>query len=307
MKKVFITPRSFPFQDAGISAMLRQYGLETERNLTGRTLTEEEMAEACRDAEGVIVGIDPMGARVLEQAEKLKVISKYGIGTDNIDLATADRLGIRVLTAAGANARSVAELTVGLFFSLARGIPSSAARVKQGGWERSRGVELYGKTAGIMGFGRIGREVARMLLGIGMMVWAYDPFLSEELCPPGVQKSGWDEVIEKADFLTLHLPLSERTRRIIGKQVLERMKPSSYLVNTSRGELVDEDALYEALVSGKLSGAAQDVFSVEPPGEHRLLTLENFILTPHTGAYTAEAVMNMAVYSVRNLGEAMRE
>lgn len=303
-KKILITPKSFFQAGEEVAGLLKSRGFEIVANTTGKTLSEEQMIEMCGDAEGLIVGIDPVTGSVLRGAKNLKAISKYGAGLDNIDLKTAKELGIAVDKAAGANAESVAELAVGMFFLLARNISAAVKSVKSGGWERIRGVELRGKTAGIIGLGNIGREVARMAAGLGMKITAYDPYINagdEFIKKYSIKFAGRDEVIREADFLTLHVPCVEETKNMINGSTLSMMKKGAYLVNVSRGELTDEAALYEALKSGRLAGAAQDVFSKEPPGKHPLLELDNFILTPHIGAYTREANVNMAVRSTENL------
>lgn len=309
-KKVLITPRSFSQSGEKARKLLEEQGYEIRLNSTGKTLAEEQMRELCADVDGVIVGIDPVTEPVLENAVKLKAISKYGAGLDNINLEAAARLGIKVERAAGTNAVSVAELAIGMFFALARNITALSNSTKSGGWDRVRGVELSGKTAGILGMGCIGREAARMASGIGMKVIAYDPYAKpdkEYMSKYGIEMKGLEEVIREADFLTLHLPLTEETRHIINKAALEKMKPSAYIVNTSRGELVDEEELYEALAAGVVAGAAEDVFSKEPPGGHRLLSLDNFILTSHVGAYTVEANEKMALKSAMNLIEILEK
>lgn len=304
MKKVLITPRSFSQSGERAYNLLKEHGFEIIVNTLGKTFTEEQMMEQCADVDGIIVGIDPITEKVLRNAKRLKAISKYGAGLDNIDLKVAEELGIKVDRAAGTNAVSVAELAVGLFFTLARGIPAVWRNVRGGGWDRVRGVELLGKTAGIIGLGNIGREVARMASGLGMYVIGYDPYVNpgdEYISKYSIKLMEIADVIKNADFLSLHVPLTEETRHMINTSTLKTMKPSAYIVNTSRGELVDEEALYEALTSGIIAGAAEDVFSKEPPGEHKLLTLDNFILTPHIGAFTAEANVKMAEKSAVNL------
>ena len=304
MPKVVITPRSFCEAGDGPQRLIRDAGYEIVENTTGKTLTESQMAELCADAVGLLVGIDPVSRRVLEDAPNLRAISKYGAGLDNVDLDAAKQLGIAVDRAAGTNAESVAELAVGLMFALARNLLPAAINTKSGGWARARGVELKGKTAGILGLGSIGRETARMARGLGMDVVGYDPMVTggeafvREL---GIALKSRDEVIREAHFLSLHLPLLDDTRLLINRDTLGMMRPGAYLVNTSRGELVDEAALLEALRSGHLAGAASDVFSQEPPGQHPLLALDTFILTPHIGAYTSEANRRMAKVAAENL------
>lgn len=302
--KILVTPRSFVQSGEKALQLLRDEGFQLVLNESGKTYTEEEMIGQCSDIDGIIVGIDPMTEQVIQSASRLKAISKYGAGLDNIDTETAKRRGIRVDRAAGTNATSVAELAVGLFFSLARSIPYVSASTKNGGWGRRRGVELSGKTIGIIGMGNIGKEVARMSHGLGMSVIAYDPYIhagDEAVRQYSVRMQELPEIYENADFISLHLPLTEETRHMICKESLERMKSTAFLVNTSRGELVDEDALYEALKDGVIAGAAEDVFSKEPPEDAPLLTLDNFYLTSHVGAFTKEANEKMAMVSAMNL------
>lgn len=305
-KKILITPKSFFRAKHIADEIFSQYQLEIVENNTGKTLTKEQMMELCQDIDGIIVGVDPMDEDVLRNAKKLKAISKYGVGLDNIDLKVAEELGIKIRRAEGTNNRSVAELTIGLFFAISRSIPKATYDVKEGGWDRTLGTELFGKTVGIIGFGAIGREVAKMAYGLNMKILAYDPYFDDEELAKSmnVTMTGMNEILENADFVTLHLPLNEETNKMINKETLGKMKKTAYLINTARGELVDEDALYDALKSGIIAGAAQDVFSQEPPKkDHKLLTLDNFILTPHMGAYTREATERMVETSVKNLME----
>lgn len=305
MAKVLITPRSFREGGDAPFRTLREAGLEIVENATGRTLDEDAMAERCADVEGLLVGIDPVTRRVLEAAPRLRAISKYGAGLDNVDLVAAKELGIEVRAAVGTNARSVAELAVGLMFALARHLVPAGATTKAGGWGRARGVELQGRTLGILGLGSIGREVATMAHGLGMRIVGFDPMVGPDapfLAESGIELASREEVLRAADVLTLHLPLLEETRRLIGAGALAAMKPNALLINTARGELVDEDALLAALREKRIAGAASDVFSKEPPDAgHPLLALDTFVLTPHIGAYTVEANRRMAEVSARNL------
>ncbi|WP_213995901.1 phosphoglycerate dehydrogenase [Tepidanaerobacter syntrophicus] len=305
-KKILITPKSFFHARDKADEIFSQFDLDIIENSTGKTLTKQEMIELCSDVDGVIVGLDPMDEEVLRNAKNLKAISKYGVGLDNIDLKVAEELGIKVRKAEGTNTRSVAELTIGLFFALSRSIPKTVADVKDGRWDRTIGTEVGAKIVGIIGFGAIGREVARMASGLNMEIMAYDPYFSDaELTKAmDVKITNIDEILEKADFITLHLPLNEETNKIINSKTLSRMKQTAYLVNTARGELVDENALYNALKNGIIAGAAQDVFSQEPPDkQNKLVALDNFILTPHIGAYTKEATERMVITSAKNLIE----
>jgi len=305
-KKILITPKSFFRARNKAEEIFNQYELEIIENNTGKTLTKQQMMELCKDVDGIIVGIDPMDEEVLRSAQKLKAISKYGVGLDNIDLKVAEELGIIISRAEGANTRSVAELTIGLLFAISRSIPKTVTDVKVGKWDRTIGVELLEKTVGIIGLGAIGREVAKMSAGLGMKILAYDPYFNDEKIAKAMNVTMTDitEVLETADFVTLHLPLNKGTNKMINREALSKMKQTAYLINTARGELVDEDALYDALESGTIAGAAQDVFSQEPPtNDNKLLSLNNFILTPHIGAYTKEATERMVVTSAKNLME----
>ncbi|NMA95839.1 MAG: phosphoglycerate dehydrogenase [Clostridiales bacterium] len=306
MKKILITPRSFSKARHVADNILANYEqIEIVENTTGKTLSEENMAKLCSDIDGVIVGIDPMSVKVLKGAKRLKAISKYGAGLDNIDLDMTKKLNIEVDRAANANALSVAELAVGLMFTIARDIVPTAINVKRGIWERAKvaGCELRGKTAGIVGLGAIGKEVAKMVKGIGMDVIAFDPYLKDKdvIRTYDISMVELDELFKTADFISLHCPLTDETRHIIDEDTLSIMKTTAYLINTSRGELVDEEALYKALIGKTIAGAAQDVFSKEPAGKHKLLDLPNFVLTPHTGAYTRESTERMVEQATQNL------
>jgi D-3-phosphoglycerate dehydrogenase len=307
--KILITPRSFVKAKDKALELFKNYDFEIIENTTGETFNEEEMIDICSDIDGIIVGVDPMTEKVLNSAKKLRAISKYGAGLDNIDLNIAKERGIKVERAVATNSTSVAELAVGLFFSIARSIESSARSVRNGGWGRTVGCELTAKTVGIIGLGSIGREVARMAHGLGMKIIGYDPYFNDEIYfkKMEIQKKGLDELYANSDFISLHLPLTNETKHMINSETLSMMKKTAYIINTSRGSLVDEDALYEALVNGVIAGAAQDVFSKEPPGKHKLLELDNFILTAHIGAQTKEAVERMAVQSTKNLIKMLTE
>lgn len=306
--KILITPKSFRNYKHKAYPLLEEKGYEIIENDFGRTMTENEIVRlAGEGVEGIIIGVDPLPANVLEQLRDLRAISKYGVGMDNIDLSRAAELGIKVKNAVGTNSVSVAELAVALMFTMSRKIPVHSAAVKAGGWDRSIGFELTGKKLGLVGGGQIGREVAKRARGLGMDVTIYDPYFSEEdfLVRYQVGKTDkLEELLSQSDIISLHLPATSETRQMINSATLDLMKPNAVLINTSRGELVDEEALYEALSSGRIAGAAQDVFSSEPPAkDEKLLQLDNFILTPHLGAFTGEAVEKMVLVSTNNLLE----
>ena len=254
---------------------------------------DSNLAETIGGYDGIVIrSATKLTADILEHAGRPKVIGRAGVGVDNVDVEAATRRGIVVANAPESTVVSAAEHTIGLLLALSRNIPQAHAALKQGRWERSRygGIEVAGKTLGVLGFGRIGQQVARRALGLGMHVVAHDPFVSKERFREiGVERAeDADEVLAAADYVTLHLPLTPETSRSIGAEAFAKMRDGVRLVNAARGELVDEDALVEALRSGRVAGAALDVFTQEPYAGP-LLELDNVVATPHLAASTEEA------------------
>jgi D-3-phosphoglycerate dehydrogenase len=274
-----------PIAEAGIELLREQFDVDVNGDLP--------LEERIGDYDAIVIrSATKLTAEVLERAGRLKVIGRAGVGVDNVDVEAATRRGIVVANAPESTVVSAAEHAVGLLVALARHIPQAHASLKQGRWERSTygGIELEGKTLGVLGFGRIGQQVARRAVGLGMDVVAHDPFVAKDRYRElGVTRAeSADDVLAAADFLTLHLPLSEDTRNCIDADALAKMRPGAHLINAARGELVDEDALLEALRSGHLAGAALDVFSAEPYSGP-LLELDSVVVTPHLAASTEEA------------------
>ncbi len=239
-------------------------------------------------------------AQVFEAARRLKVVGRAGVGVDNIDLAAASRRGVVVMNAPGGSAVTVAEHTLAMMFALARRIPAATASVKGGKWEKKRfasGHELSGKTLGVVGTGNIGSVVVDRAHGLKMNVVAYDPFISAAAAARlGIELLPLDDLLRRADFVTLHVPLTDATKNLIGEKQFLLMKPGAFLVNCARGGLIDEAALARALSGGRIGGAAFDVFAKEPPpADHPLLAQENFVCTPHLGASTEEAQAAVAL------------
>lgn len=305
--KILVTPTSMqPGKSSRALEELRAFSNDLVFNTTGKPLTEDELLPLLQDCDGYIAGLDFVTEKVLKSCKNLKAISRYGAGYDRVDIAAAKALSIPVTNTPGVNAEAVGELAFGLILSVARKIPYLHASTRQGGWVRSTGMELKGKTIGIMGLGAIGKVVARCAKGFDMTVMAYDPYINEEYCKNNAIKSNtFDEVLEQSDVISLHLPLIDTTQHLFDAAALARMKPSAILVNTSRGGIIDEDAAYDALKNGRLGGLALDAFEIEPPANSPLFTLDNVVATPHTGAHTAEATENMADLSVRNLIEVL--
>jgi D-3-phosphoglycerate dehydrogenase len=234
---------------------------------------------------------------VIEAAGSLKVVGRAGIGLDNVDIEAASRRGIVVMNTPEGNTITTAEHAIALLMSMTRNIPRATASLKAGKWEKKKlkGREVYGKTLGLVGLGHIGRIVADRARGLKMKVVVYDPYIKasvieESDCEP----VGLEELLGRSDYVTIHVPKTEETGGLLGAEAFSKMKPGAMLVNCARGGIVDEDALYDALSSGHLGGAALDVFGTEPPGEHRLMELESFVCTPHLGASTMEAQDNVA-------------
>lgn len=275
-----------PISERGIE-LLRQPGWEVVRT-TKETLNAELAA-----AEALVVrSATRVTAELIERAPKLLVVGRAGVGVDNVDLDAATRRGILVMNTPGGNAPSVAEHTVALLLALARRIPMLDSAMHAGRWEKSKGIgtELRGKTLGLVGMGRVGSEVARRARSLEMKVLACDPYLTESAASEaGVSLVPLDELFAQSDYITLHTALVPETQRIINAQSLAKMKKGAQLVNTARGELVDEAALADALRSGLLGGAALDVFAVEPPKDSPLLAMPNVVATPHVGGSTVEA------------------
>jgi D-3-phosphoglycerate dehydrogenase len=265
------------------------------------------LAEAIGGYDGLAVrSLSKVTSKVIERAGNLKVIGRAGIGIDNIDLAAASARGIIVMNTPLGNAITTAEHAVSLMMALARQIPAADASTKAGKWEKNRfmGVELFNKTLGIVGCGNIGSIVADRARALRMKVIAYDPFLSSERAIEiGVEKVEFDALLARADFVSLHTPLTDRTRGIIDEKALARMKPGVRVINCARGGLVVEAALAEALRSGHVAGAALDVFETEPAVDNPLFAFENVICTPHLGASTAEAQENVALQIAEQMAD----
>lgn len=264
-------------------------------NPTGKPLTSAQLQELLPDVDGFIAGLDEIDAAAIAAAAHLRIIARYGVGINNVDLAAARAQGIVVTNTPGANAASVAELTIGLLLNLLRPIQQAAAETRQGGWPRLAGVSLVGKTVGLVGLGAIGKEVAQRLAGFDCTVLAYDVVADADFVRRrAITLVTLDDLLAQSDVVSLHVPVLPETRHMVNAAFLRQMKPGAYLINTSRGELVDEAALLDALTNGRLAGAALDAFQQEPPGaDNPLLALPQVIATPHMGAHSDGATNAM--------------
>jgi D-3-phosphoglycerate dehydrogenase len=301
--RVLIATRSFGSTSQKPWDVLADAGVEVVKADMKSELTEERLIDWLKDIDGAVVGVVPMTARVMESSPRLKVVSMHGVGVDHIDLEAAARLGIVIANCPGANDQAVADLAVGLMIAIARNIPPADRALRDQQWGRYSGSELWGKTLGLIGYGRIGRGVAKRALGFDMQVLVYDPYIqAEQIGLMGVRlTASLKEVIQSADFLSLHAALTDETRAMIGEAELRAMKPTAYLINTARGGLLDESALYKALQEKWIAGAALDVFVDEPPLGSPLLGLENIVVTPHVGAHTQQAIERMGVMAAQNV------
>ena len=272
--------------------MLKEAGFEIVSNDTGRILSREEQKALIQDAYAIIAGTEKYDREMLEGCENLKVVTRFGVGTDNFDLQAMREMGLQVGVIANYNA--VAEFALTLILSVMKNLPRYDAAVREGKWSRFSMRKLTGKTVGLVGFGRIGRRLAELLSGFGVTILAYDPFINEDAAKErNVQVSGLEELLEKSDIVSLHLPSTKETHHLINAETIKKMKDGAYLINTARGSLVDEQALYEALAGGNLSGASLDVFEKEPVTEgNPLFGLENTVLAPHVSALTYETNYN---------------
>jgi phosphoglycerate dehydrogenase-like enzyme len=295
MTTVAVTPRSLRRGPPALMQRLESAGLEVRFSEKDHYLQEQEMVELVSGCKGLLVGVDPVTEAVL-CAGPLRAVVKYGSGMDNIDVDAAGRMGVQVASTPRANARSVAELTFALLLALARHVVEHDRGVREGSWSRKIGMELCNKRLGVVGLGAVGREVVSIARPFGMQVVAHDPYVSEtdvELVP-------LTDLLASCDAVSLHVPLDDSTRTMIGAGQLASMKPGALLINTARGGLVDEEALADALGSGHLGGAALDGFGSERPLA-RLLHLDNFIASPHAGAATTEAVERAGAAAVEEL------
>lgn len=299
--KILVATRSFGSTSSKPWDVLNQAGCEIVKADMSQKMSEERLIELLQGVDGAIIGVVPMSAHVMEHAPSLKVVSMHGVGVDHIDLTAAAQKGVVIANCQGANDQSVADLTIGLMVSIARDIPSLDKAVRGGGWGAHTGSELWKKTLGLVGLGRIGRGVAKRALGFDMQVLAYDPYVQAEDVGQGISLVSFDVVLQEADYVSLHAALSDETRCMIGAAQLQGMKPSAYLINTSRGALVDEDALYVALAEKQIAGAALDVYDVEPPKDSPLLQLENVVVVPHIGAHTRESIERVGVMAAENV------
>lgn len=281
--------------------LLLNAGFEIVSNDTGRILSREEQKALIQDAYAIVAGTEQYDRDMLAGCENLKVVTRFGVGTDNFDLAAMREMGLEVGVIANYNA--VAEFALTLILSVLKNLPRYDAAARQGLWSRFPMRELTGKTVGIVGFGRIGKRLAELLSGFGVTILAYDPYMNEAAAAERkVQPVSLDALLQRSDIVSLHLPATEQTYHLINENTLGMMKEGAYLINTSRGALVDEKALYDALTCGRLSGAAMDVYEKEPiSAENPLFSLPNAVFSPHCSALTFETNYNGGIICAQSI------
>lgn len=297
MKKILISTRTFGrYSDDPINLL-------KENNFEVINVDEKNITDYIRNADAIIVGTTPITGEMLKKS-KIKIIAKHGVGVDNIDLQVATELGIPVTITLGANTPSVAELALTFILALSRNIVAAHCEVFQKqSWPNVVGMEIGGKALGLLGFGNIARQLSKMAMCLGMKVMAHDPFVSrDDIARTGVTPAEFDEIFEKADFVSVHVPLTSETRNLIGERELKSMKRTSFLINTARGHIVNEEALAKALKEKWIAGAALDVFANEPLNpESPLFECQNIIVTPHIGAHTKEAIYRMNMMAAQTI------
>ncbi|HHV79123.1 MAG TPA: phosphoglycerate dehydrogenase [Firmicutes bacterium] len=311
MKKIFATSSEFGIHSQKlIDDFLGPLGISLVRYEHRGPMSEEDLLKISPEYEAIAAySMDAITEKVLDHFPKLKIVARHGIGFDTVDIKAAARRGIFVTnTHEGAfEERAVSDLTMGLLLALARRIIDLSASTKAGNWERPLTADLWGSTLGVIGLGRIGKMTALKAKAFGMNVIAYDIFQDEEFASAHeITYVSLDELLRRSDFVTLHCPLTEENKGLIGERELSLMKPGAFLINCARGALVDENALYEALKSGKLGGAGLDVYSKEPPKSNKLLELPNVIAMPHVGAYTHKTMNAMDMLVVKSCADALR-
>ena len=306
MNKILTSPSSIGQISQEPFDLLKSNGYEIINNPFGRKLTEEETIELAKDCVGIVAGVESLNARVIDALPNLKCISRVGVGMDSVYIPHAESKGITVLNTPNGPTRAVAELTLGLTISLLRKIPNAHYDLKNRIWKKQTGNLLFEKKVGVLGLGRIGRMVAEMFRSLGNPVIGYDLYPDMEWAEKNnVEIFSLEQLLNQCDIITIHIPGNSDGSCVLNQEKLSYIKDGAFLVNVSRGGVINEDALYEMLTNGKLSAAALDVFSNEPYSG-KFCDLDNVILTPHIGSYAKEGKLKMEVDAVMNLINALK-
>jgi len=307
LNRVYIATSSFGYFSNSSLTLLKSNDLNIIMNEKGRKLTENEIVYSAKGCLGIIAGTENYSKGVLNKLTKLKVISRLGVGMDNLDLEVADKKGIKIYKTSTTPAPAVAELVLGFMLDLARKICYQNNILKSGTWRKEMGNLLHGKTLGIIGLGNIGKTLVKLVKGFDFNVLAFDLYQDEEFAKKyGVNYCDLDTLLSESDIISIHLNLTDETNQLMNAEQISKMKPESILINASRGEMIDEEALYKALKEKKIMGAGLDVFNDEPYSG-ALTELENVILTPHIGSYAKELRIQMEIEAVENLIRGLSE
>lgn len=304
-KRVLITSRSFGQVSDEPLNILKESGFEV--NFYNDKYNEEMFLSIIGDYDALIIGAHEFSEKAIEKAKKLKIVCKHGTGTDNIDLQAAKKHNVCITNVPAVNSDAVADLAFSLMLDVARRVSFAAGEVKKGLWKNVTGTDVCYKTLGLIGFGAIAKKVAKRAYGFGMKVLTYDPYITD--IPdefPHVSLASFEDILKQADFISVHVPLSDGTKNLIDREEMKLMKKGSFIINTSRGGIVNEEALYEYVKNGHLSGAGLDVTVKEPPVDSPLLMLDNVTIVPHIGMYSKEAINAVSVICARNAVKALK-
>ena len=299
--KVGITTVSFS-ANKKLLFKLKETGVDFTVNTHGRRLTRDELVEFLRDCDAAIIGLDKINRYVLRSCPKLRLISKYGVGLDNIDFKACENQGVEVRYPIGVNKRSVSEMALAMMLGLARNIYSTSLELKTGVWNKSGGFEISGKTIGIIGYGNVGQDLAQLLVPFGVKVLANDIKDSVfENIPDHVHAVSKGEIFSRSHIISVHTPLTNKTENLIDKANIHKLKDGVILINTARGGIFNENDILRSLKDGKIGGLGIDAYTLEPPSSAELLSLNNVICTPHIGGNSNEAVNAMGMAAIKNL------
>lgn len=301
---VAVTSRSFSKHPALRRELSARYP-NTTFNDAGESLRGQTLIDFLKGHEKAITALEPLDAALFDAVPELRVIGKYGVGLDMIDLTAMQARGVKLGWTAGVNRRAVAELALGFALSLIRRVPESLSLVTDGGWRQVSGRQLSGRTVGIIGLGHVGKDLATLLRAFDCQVLAHDIVTDKDFCTRvGVEMTSLEDLLDRSAVVSIHLPLDDSTRGLIGAAQLARMPAGAILINTARGSIVDEAALALELQSGRLGAGAFDVFAAEPPTDNPLIGLDNFLATPHIGGSTEEAILAMGMAAIDGLDNA---
>ena len=299
--KIVVTSRSFAKSTVLREELLRFFP-NSVFNDDGKKLFGKELIEFINDADAAIVGVETIDSSVLEHTTKLKIISKYGVGLDNLDLESLKNRGIFLAWTGGTNKRSVSELTLCFMLGLCRNVFGSSFKLKKLEWEKDGGHQLSGKTVGIIGCGHTGSDILRLLTPFGCNLLVHDIVDKSNFCrEQGASQVSLEAVLEQSNIISLHVPLTKQTHQMVNASFLQKMKSTGFLINTSRGQVVDQEALKKGLIQGDIGGAALDVFVEEPPDDKDFLSLPNLMVTPHIGGNAVEGVEAMGRAAIEHL------